>query len=489
MLLHERDVESTPVMVVGAGPAGLTAAITLARQGVACLLVERRRRGSDLPRATGVSLRTMELLRSWGLEAEIRAGGVDVVWQGLRCETLASAAAGAPFPTAYPSTEQAAVLSPTTTACVPQDHLERVLLGHLRSLPGAHVELGTDVVDVDPAADGVRVVLRDTDTGGQRVVESRYVVAADGAHSTVRAMLDIAMRGTDRLVDAASAVFRAPLWPVVGAYRYGLYTINHPVATGVILPAGRGDRWVYGSSWEPGQRPDRTPEDVVRLIRIAAGVPDLPVRIERTGTFSYAAQVADHFCEGRVFLVGDAAHRVSPRGGTGMNTAMHGAHDLAWKLAWVLQRWAGQELLDSYEQERRPVAEHNIARSAETYGSERSTEQELHADLGGRIAHRWLPAPRRRVSTLDLLGAGLTLLTGPRPERWQAFAARAAAPLPVDVHGLDTMTARGLGIRGEGALLVRPDGVPLTLLPHDEGSGLSSRLLRPACVTSEILVA
>ena len=92
-----------------------------------------------------------------------------------------------------------------------------------------------------------------------------------------------------------------------------------------------------------------------------------------------------------VFLVGDAAHRVTPRGGTGMNTAIADGYDLGWKLGWVLRGWAGRELLDSYEAERRPVAEHNVARSADPSGSRRRVDQELHADLGGRIPHVWLP--------------------------------------------------------------------------------------------------
>ena len=106
-----------------------------------------------------------------------------------------------------------------------------------------------------------------------------------------------------------------------------------------------------------------------------------------------------------MFLIGDAAHRVTPRGGTGLNTAIRDGFDLGWKLAWVLRGWAHERLLDTYERERRPVAEFNAARSADPTASLRAAD-ELRADLGGRIPHLWLPARRRRVSTLDLLGTG-----------------------------------------------------------------------------------
>ena len=96
-----------------------------------------------------------------------------------------------------------------------------------------------------------------------------------------------------------------------------------------------------------------------------------------------------------------------------MNTAIRDGYDLGWKLAWVLRGWAGEELLDSYEAERRPVAEHNGARGTDPNGSIRGVTEELHVDLGGRIAHAWLPGETGRVSTLDLLGDGLTLFTGP----------------------------------------------------------------------------
>jgi 2-polyprenyl-6-methoxyphenol hydroxylase-like FAD-dependent oxidoreductase len=451
-----------PVVIVGAGPAGLVAAITLARHGVHSLVVERRPEPSTLPKATVISLRNMELLRSWGLADEVLAGGDDVEWRMLFTRTLAEAGSGHTIEVGVPSKEQSQMLSPVAPACVPQDHLEAVLRDHVDARPGVELRTGVDVIEVRQVVEGCEVVLQDQVTRGRRTVKARYVIGADGAHGVVRQQAGIGIRNYEDSVRSLSVVYHAPMWDVVGEHRYGIYIVQHPTAPSTVLPAG-GDRWIHALRWDPTTEAlaDYPAERLIERIRTAAGAPDLPVRLGRVGSFSFSGAMADRFREGSVFLVGDAAHRVTPRGGTGMNTAMLDGFDLGWKLAWVTHGWAPESLLDTYETERRPVAQHNLERSLDAEGSLRTVLDEVNVDLGGRLRHLWLPADGtgERHSTLDLVGPGLTRFTGPCCPTWPAppYAA------PVTTRVLDPMVARGLGVTPRGSLLVRPDGVPVGL--------------------------
>jgi putative polyketide hydroxylase len=458
------------VLVVGAGAAGLAAAAALGHHGVDTLLVERRVTPPTAPRATVISTRSMELLRRWGLEDEARAGGVDadvLLWE---CENLTRAAEGTAHVVGYPSRAQAAVVSPCAPGVVPQDWLEVVLRRHLTALPNVRLELGTELVAADNRPDAVNATLRDR-TGAVRTVRARYLVAADGARSTVRQMIGVEVVEREGSLGGVLVEFRAPLWHLLDDIRYALYYVRTPVAPGVFLPAGRDDRWLYGpqlpSNAERPPEPD--PARIAEAIRLGTGVADLDLRIERIGTFYSSGELATRFRVGRTFVAGDAAHRVTPRGGTGMNTALLSGYDIGWKLAWVLQGWAGTELLDTYETERRVVAEHNLARSTDPNGSRRPVVDELHVDLGGRVTHAWLPAASGRVSTLDLLGSGWTLFAAPG---WRGRPSPSRAP--VTVRPLDAVTARALGLRCDGAVLVRPDGVPVAA-----GAGLIPEALAP----------
>lgn len=441
-----------PVLIAGAGPAGLVAAITLARMGVSSLLVERRPNVSTAPRATGISTRTMEIMRSWGLEARVRRGDIGSHFHGRMTPTLMSSE-GMSASMGFPTPEEVADLSPTRAAAVPQDHLEPVLVEHLGEHPCAEIRWGTEVLGLSQDGDGVEVTLREASTGEISTVRAAYVVGADGAHSTVRAALGIAMTGPERMLDNITVHFRAPLREVAPQPLHGIYMITNPEAPGVLLPVSSADRWMYSFQWDPDTETlaEYGQERLTRLIATATGVPEVKPVIERVGFFSFTAQIADRYSQGRCFLIGDAAHKITPRGGTGMNTAIHDGFDLGWKLAWVLRRWAVPSLLDTYEVERRPVGARNTARSAEVTGGRRPISEVLAEDLGGRMPHVWVTPG---VSTLDLLGRGFTLFTGPVG----AWRREGRSKAPLDIHTLGVEAARALGLSADGALLARPDG-------------------------------
>jgi putative polyketide hydroxylase len=460
------------VLVVGAGPAGLVTAITLGRLGVPTTVIERRTAPSPFPRATGISLRSMEIFRSWGLEEPIRAGEMDV---GTTSWIGGPIALGQGMPTSlgFPNATEARAVSPTRPAAAPQDHLEPVLLEHLRGYPSVDVRFGVSLVDLRQDEFGVTARLDS--------VEERfdYVVGADGAHSAVRSSVDIPMEGSDDLGAYYTVIFRSPLAQRLPE-RHGLYLVPDETGMSIVLPTDRVDRWVFAHPYDPSAFSplDVAMGDFVELIRAATGVPDLPVDVQRVGAFTFAAQVAARYRSGRVFLVGDAAHRTTPRGGTGMNTAIQDGLALGWRLGWIGNGWAGDELLESYEDERRPVGLVNTARSAEV--GPRDNSADWLDDLGGRIPHAWVADK----STLDLLGDGLTLLTGPAGRPWAEAVSATRTAVPVEVHGVDGPAAVVLGIGRAGAVLVRPDAIPIARWSAFDPDGLATALAEYCCAVA-----
>jgi putative polyketide hydroxylase len=446
------------VLVAGAGPAGLVAGITLACYGIRVLVADKRDGVSALSRTLVISTRGMELMRRWGLEDAVRAGAPDVIPRAWVTPDLACGQ-GAEMPLGYPSDEEAAAVSPCRPAWAPQDHHEPILLAHLRQMTAATVRFTCELTEFSQDQAGVHAMLTDRQTAATSRVDAQYVIAADGAHSRIREQLGIGMDGPGHLADYERAEFCAPLGRAAGDSRYALYVITRPDAAGILAQRGLGDRWGLSRERTPGQPrlTDLSEAELAALIARAAGAADLPVRIERLSSFPFAAQIAGRYRHGRAFLVGDAAHRMTPRGGTGMNTAIQDSVDLGWKLAWVLRGWAPPSLLGSYETERRPVALHNVTRSAQPDGARATPSRALPWDLNGRLAHHWIRPDDRPISTLDLIGGGLTLLAGPGDPRWASAKDDYRGSAPLTVHLLDAETADALELRPGGAMLVRPD--------------------------------
>lgn len=467
------------VLVVGAGPAGLTAAISLARYGVDVLVVERHDGTSPFPKATGVSTRTMELLRIWGLEHPLRAGAMHVRPRLAVSDTLTGAQRdGVGF--GYPSEEEALAISPTSPCYCPQDHLEPVLLEYLRAL-GGRVRFGVELTECHADGAGVDARLRERHSGRTERVRAQYLIGADGPRSSVRAMLGIEVDDLGTIGDVVAVTFRADLTRRLPGTPSTLNAVDVPGAAGLFLPTSADDRWIYGREWHPDQGEsiaDWTSQRCVELIRAGTGLPDLQPEILAVLPFVMGGHVATSFRAGRAFIVGDAAHRTTPVGGIGMNTAIHAAHNLGWKLAWVLRGWAGEALLDSYEAERRPIGTENVLRSLSSGGLEgnglawdigvryTSTVLEAGERTGGRAPHAWVQCGDTRVSTLDLFDGRLTVLTGPHGGPWRrAVAELAAGGLPIaarsvgrDVHDEDGALVDGYRLGDSGAMLVRPDG-------------------------------
>lgn len=354
-----------PVFVVGAGPAGLTTAALLAKYGVEVLAITRYPGTANSPRAHITNQRTVEVFRDLGIEDRVRALATsnkfmaDNVWltsfAGTELGRLQAWGTGEKRSADYE------MASPCEMCNAPQHLLEPAILTAAQEF-GAQVLFNTELKSMRQTEEAVFSRVVDRLTGEEIEVISEYAVGADGAQSVVVKDLGFEIEGEGGLGYALNAWLEVDLSKYCEHRPGVLYWMYQPgcdrLGSGVWVCVRPWNEWVMVWFYNPADgEPDRGDDAVIARARAMIGDPDIPVRVKSVSNWRINRMFARHMVKGRVAIAGDAAHRHPPTSGLGLNTSVQDAFNLAWKLALIVKGKAAPSLLQTYSDERQPVAE------------------------------------------------------------------------------------------------------------------------------------
>ena len=518
----------TDVLVVGGGPVGLTCAAFTGAAGVETLLIDRRKSVSYYPKARALTTRSLEIFRQLGVEQAVYdampatrtknyAVGGSLVSQELRL---------LPFGLGSLDPRED---TPCFGSFCTQDRLEPILEARLRREHAASIRFGTELIQLEQTAAGVTATTRDVEDNSLARIRAKLLVGADGARSDCAILAGIGMTSPRELDPAVTVIFKARLSHLVDPLACVYLLLGDPrsgvsgMMSGVSL-ARDPEEWSMVMTGTPDWGSRLTDENRAlwcNAIRQVVGIPDLDVEIATVAQWSRTATVAERLVQGRVVLVGDSAHLMPPAGGLGMNTGLQDAHNLAWRLAAIIQG-SSLALLNDYERERLPEIRRAVDAAVANYhqGGKMDAiwnkpqvglglgahyafgsfvthddpppraypyhEYRPSGRPGGRAPHFWLDRKNRR-SVLDLFGRGFALIIERSDAPVRAAVERIkgqSTPFVRLVLG-DHLDADEIEtwrllyeVDQNAAVLVRPDGIIAWRSVDDDIAGLTESLDR-----------
>ncbi len=371
---------TTDVLIIGTGPAGSATAALLSSYGVENMVINRYRWLANTPRAHITNQRTMEVLRDLGHEVEaeayMHAAHQDLMGENVFCESLAGEEIGRMKSWGnHPLSKAEHLLSsPTMMNDLPQTFMEPILFG-TACRRGTQARMSTEYLRHEQDADGVTTTCLDRLSGEEITIRSKYLVGADGGNSLVAEHEGLPFEGQMGVGGSMNILFRADLSKYVAHRPSVLYWVMQPganvggIGMGLVRMVRPWNEWLIVWGYDINQPAPEVDEAMAtQVARQLVGDPELEIELISANTWTVNNMYATHMQKDRVFIMGDAAHRHPPSNGLGSNTSIQDSFNLAWKLAAVLKGHAGKRLLDSYSEERAPVAKQIVTRANQSIG-------------------------------------------------------------------------------------------------------------------------